>query len=147
VKRSRLIAFLAAAAGTSVLASLFSTQFVVAGLAGIDVAVPPLTRVRMSLNDFGILPALFSATAACFAVGFPVAAWCDVRFGGSRYAWFALAGGSAIVTELMIMQAVLGIMPVAGARTAAGLACQGFAGAIGGTLYAWLTRIREARRA
>lgn len=140
VSRPQVIAFLAAMAATSVLGSLFSTQFVIAGLASIDVAVPFGTRVRMSISDLGILPALLGAAAACFVIGFPAAAWCRERFGGSRLAWFALAGGSAIIVELLIIKAVLGVMPVAGARTLAGLACQGVAGAAGGTLYAWLTR-------
>jgi len=140
----KLSAFLAATALTAILASLFSTQFVIAGLVGIDVNVPFGTRVRMSLSDLGILPALLAATAACFIVGFPIAAWCRDHFGGRRLAWFALAGGSALVVELLIMKATLGIMPVGGARSLAGLACQGIAGAAGGVLYARLARGRTA---
>ena len=114
---------------------MFSTQFVIAGLESIDVAVPMRTRLSMTVDDFGILASLAPAVAASFVVAFPVAGLVWPRFRGSRRAWFILAGFLALIVELLIMQAAFDLMPIAGARTHAGLLSQGLAGALGGWLF------------
>lgn len=138
-----LLAFLAAVICTSLLGSIVSSQFVMAGLSGLGVDIPVADRLRMTVQDFGILPALSTAVAAAFLPAFVVAGLAGRRFGGRR-AWFTAAGGAALVAELAIMQAVLGLMPVAGARSAAGLGALGVAGALGGLTFALLTEQRRA---
>ena len=143
----RLLAFIASVLATAVIGSVFSTQFVIAALGSIDVTVPLDVRLATTFRDFGILPTLVPAVAASFLIGFLVAGICASMLGGSRAFWFALAGAMALVSELLIMQAVLGLMPVAGARTASGLASFAVAGAAGGWLFARLTRRTEKTEA
>ncbi len=136
-----LFAFLAAVFLTSLLGSVVSSQFVMAGLTDLGVQIPLNDRLRMTVQDFGILPALSIAVAAAFLPALALAGLASRRFGGRR-AWFAAAGGAALIAELTIMQAVLGLMPVAGARTPAGMAAFGLAGALGGLAFALLTERR-----
>ncbi len=139
-----LLAFVAAVLCVSLLGSILSTQFVIAALAGIDVEVALATRLSMTLRDFGILPTLAPALAACLLPGFLVAGLCASFIGGNRLMWFVIAGGTAVVAELLIMQAVLGLMPIAGARTLPGLLSFGLAGAAGGWLFARITRLPDS---
>ncbi len=136
-------AFLLAVFCASLLGSILSTQFVVAALGSIDVGVPLATRLSMTARDFGILPTLVPAVAACFLPGFVVAAICNRFIPGGRFFWFVFAGATALVAELLIMQAALGLMPIAGARTLAGLLSFGLAGAAGGWVFALSTRPRD----
>ena len=141
------LAFIAASLATGVAASVFSTQFVIAGLGAIDVHVPFGTRLSMTVTDLRMLLILVPSAMACFLPAFVVAAVLSKHVGGSRDAWFVLAGGVALVVELMIIEASLSLMPIAGARTAAGLALQGVAGALGGYVFARLTTARSAAEA
>ncbi len=136
-------AWLAAVIATSVLASILSTQFVLAGLQGLGVEISLAQRFSMTLADFGILPLMGMAVAACFMVGFSVATLAARFVGGDRTLWLVAAGAAALVAELLIMRATLGLMPVSGARTTAGLLAQGVAGGVGGWLFARLTSRRN----
>jgi hypothetical protein len=138
-----LIAFLTAVLCTSLLGSVVSSQFVMAGLTELGIEIPFRDRLRMTVQDFGILPALSASVAAAFLPAFIVAGLLGRRFDGRR-AWFTLAGAAALTAELAIMQAVLGLMPVAGARSAAGLVTLGIAGALGGLTFALLTETRRS---
>lgn len=131
--------FLVAVVVAAVLASLCSTQFVIAGLAGLGIDIPLPTRLAMTADDLAILQSLLPAIAACWLVAFPVAAFCSRRLGGNRTAWYVAAGGIALIVELMIVKAVLGVTIIAGARSLAGLACQGLSGAVGGYAFARLS--------
>jgi hypothetical protein len=130
------LAYLIAVLSAAVLCSLLSTQFVIAGLQGIDVAVPLDVRFQMSMQDLGILQTLIPAIGACFAVGFGIAALCGRWIGGSRTVWNTLAGVSSLVTLYLLLNFILEIMPISGARSFAGLAAQGLAGSVGGWLFA-----------
>jgi len=136
-------AFILAVLCTSLLGSVFSTQFVVAALGSIDVDVPLATRLSMTVRDFGILPTLLPAVAACFFFGFLVAGIASWKPGGNRVYWYVVAGATALVTELLIMQAVFGLMPIAGARTNAGLFSFALAGAAGGWVFARVTATKR----
>lgn len=136
-------ALIAAALLTGVLASIFSTQFVISGLESIDVNIPINDRLTMTLKDLAILKLLVLIVAICFTVGFLVAAFFNGRLGGNRTAWFILAGACAFVCTLLLMSMQMQLTPVAGARTYFGLFTQGLAGACGGWLFARLTRERE----
>ena len=137
--RQTVAAFAVAATATAVLASVFSTQFVISGLVGIGVDVPLATRLVMTVTDLAMLVTLVPAAAACFLPAFALAGFLSRRLGGSRSAWFTLAGATALFAELLIIQAMLELMPIGGARTLAGLAMQAVAGAFGGWIFARLT--------
>lgn len=134
-----LAAFLVAALTAALLASLFSSQFVIAGLSGVGVVIPLGVRLNMSLGDFNSLRSLLPVVAACFIVGFAVAALCFRILKGNRVIWFSVAGGCALVCTLLLMSYAMQLMPVAGARTSFGLFTQFIAGALGGFVYARLS--------
>jgi hypothetical protein len=138
--RQTAIAFVAAALVTAILASVFSTQVVIAGLQGIDVEVPFATRVAMTLSDLPILAMFVPAAAACFLPGFLIASLLAARTPLPRTFWFVLAGASAFLVELKIIEGVLGLMPIGGARSAIGLVLQSIAGATGGWVFARLSQ-------
>lgn len=135
---------IAATLATSLLGSICSTQFVIAGLQSINVAIPLATRLSMTVNDLYILTALGPVTAICFIIGFIVAGLGHRFMGGNRTAWHVVAGATALITTLFIMKAVLLITVIAGTRTLLGLLSFALAGAIGGWVYAKVTAPKEA---
>ena len=138
----RTLVFIAAVVATCVLASLFSTQFVLAGLQGIGIPIP--------FADLGILKALVPLAGIALLIAFLIAGLAVAKIGGNRNAWFAVGGFAAMVALLMIIKAALGVMPVSGARSIAGILFQGIAGGVGGVLFAYLTKpsaITEGRHA
>lgn len=138
-------AFIAAVVTASIFASIFSTQFVIAALQDIGVSIPFGTRMSMTLDDLNILQTLLAVVGVCFLVGFLVAGLAQGKLGGNRKIWYLVAGGTALICTLLLMNAVLQLMPVAGARTIAGLLMQGVAGAIGGWVFAWLSKPKPRR--
>jgi len=80
-------ALIAAALLTGVLASIFSTQFVISGLESIDVNIPINDRLTMTLKDLAILKLLVLIVAICFTVGFLVAAFFNGRLGLVYSGW------------------------------------------------------------
>ena len=131
-----VLAFVLAVLVTAVLGSVFSTQFVLAALQDIGVDTPFPTRLWMTAQDFGILTAMAALVAACFLVGFLVAGFASSKIGGSRKLWFVTAGLSAFIIELLIIRSTLGLMPLSGARTTAGLLAQGISGGAGTASWA-----------
>nr|WHW29601.1 hypothetical protein [uncultured bacterium] len=131
-------AFIVSVLAASVAASIFSTQFVLAGLQNLGVRVSLNTRLEMTFNDLAILQTLGIVIAASFLIGFLTAALCKRFIGGNQMLWYVLAGGCSVLSALLIMSAVLQLMPVAGARTTFGLLTQTLAGAFGGYVFARL---------
>jgi len=131
-------AFVAAVLVASLLASAFSTQFVIANLLSIGVDVTFETRLAMTARDFSILQTLGLVVAASFLVAFIIAGGLTRWVGGNRTFWYVFAGTSSIVCLLMLMSLQLQLMPIAGARSNLGLAFQAFAGGCGGWLFSIL---------
>lgn len=136
-------AFVAAVVCTSLLASVLSTQSVIASLQEVGANVGFGTRLSMTFGDLRILETLAPITAACFLVGFLVAFACNKFVYQSRTAWFVLAGACALMCTILLLSWHLQLAPIAGARTFLGLALQGFAGAVGGYVFAKLTSRSE----
>lgn len=123
------------------LASVTATQSVLARLEDMGVHVPRPDRVAATLADLaGLAPSLLPLVAGGFLVAMPAAAYLARPFARLRTTLLVLAGGVALVTIHLAMNALLGITPVAIARTVPGLLVQGLAGAIGGGVFAVLTR-------
>lgn len=135
----RILAFAAAVATTGVLASFASSHFVLLGLTGLGVEITLADRLAMAWRDvLGIGSILTFAFGIALLVGLPLAAL-GVRllpaFPGHRLCGYALAGGLAVVAALLVLEASLGVMPLAGARTLPGLLAQAFAGIVGGAVF------------
>ena len=90
-------------------------------------------------------PMLGILVAFCFLIAFPVAALIVRFLPNLRTVGYVAAGGVAILAALYSMEAALATVPIAGARTPAGLVAQGVAGAVGGFVFALLSRRRSQR--
>lgn len=133
----RVIAFILAVATSVALASLSSTHFVLGALADLDVNIGFADRLYAYGHDLLGMGGLFGTIVALgFFIAFPVAALPARFWPASRTACYVAAGATAIMVALLAMQAVFGIMPIAGARSWAGLVGQGAAGAVGGLVFA-----------
>ena len=136
--------FVVAVMAATVLASIFSTQFVVAGLQAIGVEIPFGTRVSMTVTDLALLRIYLIMGGTAMLVAFVVAGACARWLRGSRQVWFAAAGFAALTCVLMLVESLLGAMLIAGARSPPGLLSQGVAGAFGGWVFARLTPDRKS---
>ncbi|MEE4360795.1 MAG: hypothetical protein V2I63_04650 [Pseudomonadales bacterium] len=135
-----LLAFVLAVLVTEVLAALASTQFVLAALGELGVRISWSDRLATSLHDIvGMTGIYLPVIAAALLIGFSVCALVVRRLGAD---WarigYPLAGFVGVLTAIELMIAIFDIVPIAGARTLAGLLCQGLAGAVGGWLFAML---------
>jgi hypothetical protein len=122
---------------TYVLASLCSTQSVVASLAGMGIALTWTERLHMSGHDLlGLTGSFLPLTAAGFAIALPVASWLGRRRPAWRRILLALAGATAVIAIHLALRAAFGITPMAGARSLPGLITQALTGATGGYVFA-----------
>lgn len=140
-----VMAFIAAALLTYVLAAAVATQFVLARLGALNVSVALSDRLRTTVHDVaGMADSYGLIVAAGLLVAFSVAA-ALVRFAPARRTLlYSLAGGAGVVGALLIMRAVFEVMPLAGARSLAGMTAQGLTGMAGGWVFANLLAIRGA---
>lgn len=135
-----IIAFIISVLAASIIASMFSTQFVVAGLRELAIEIPVATRLAMTFGDLAILKTLGIIVSLCFLISFVIAGLAKRYIGGSRLSWYTVAGGLSLATALLLMEQVLQLMPIAGARTTGGMSTQALAGAMGGFIFAQLTK-------
>jgi hypothetical protein len=121
-----------------------ATQFVLAKLGELGVAVPVGDRLSTTLFDLaGMATSYLPLIAVALAIAFPVAALV-VRFQPTwRSFGYPLAGAVALLVLHLALQFAIGFTPVAGVRTTAGLIAQMLAGALGG--YALLRALPAAR--
>ena len=131
-----LKAFFPAVLVTYVLASILSTQIILASLQGLGVEVNGAVRLDTTFHDLmGLTSSYLPLILLAFLLGLPVAAGLSRWMPAHRLALFVLGGFVAIVALHLIMKAVLGLSGIAATRTMTGLLMQGVAGAAGGYLY------------
>ncbi len=136
-----VVAYLVAVIVTHILASLFHTQFILAELTGMGVAVDWATRVQASLDDFIGLTAsvVFPAIIAIgLLIAFVAAGFVARLAPGLRWFVFFVAGAVAMAVIFMLLKQALGTVGLFGARGTLGLAAQCLAGAVGGLVFATL---------
>jgi hypothetical protein len=132
-----LVGFVLAVLATAALSSVIQTLRVHAGLTSMGVEIPFGLRLSAIGHDLlGFAPTYAAIVAAGFLIAFLVAGL--IRRYAKRFGpWLhALAGGAAILTALLAMEALLGMSVIAGARGAVGIALFTLAGLIGGALFA-----------
>lgn len=129
-------AYLLAVLLTYATAALAATQAVIARLGDMGVAVSFADRLVTTGQDLvGMAPMFAPMIAVALAIAFPVAALV-LRWQPSwRWFGYPLAGGVALVVLHLALEAAFNIVPVAAARTAAGLALQGLCGVFGGWIF------------
>ncbi|MFD2167177.1 hypothetical protein ACFSJY_13040 [Thalassotalea euphylliae] len=125
---------------TFTLASLFHSQYVVNQLVNVGVVVKFNDRLNLTLDDWlGLLPTYGSIIAIAFLIAFPLAGLALKKLPTQRTALFALAGFFAFITVLTIIESIMNIHIIAGAR-GWGFYAQLFAGTIGGYVFAQMSR-------
>ena len=139
-------AYIAAAVVTVVLASAFFTQRVIAEQTAIGIEYTPAQQSETYLmNLAGLAPSYGLMLAIALLIGFVVA------FGVKQLAKplapvaYPVAGAAAVLTAIYLIETLMakgGAGAIGGARDALGLALQGLAGAVGGVVFALLTRRR-----
>lgn len=116
------------------------TLGVLSAVADMGLTVTMSDRAAAVLHDvIGMAGSYLPLIAVAFALGLPVAAQIARWVGGARAGIYALGGFVAIAALHLIMEAVLGLVGIAAARTALGLTGQALAGAMAALLFARLT--------
>ena len=139
----QIVGFVIAVAATAAGSAFLSSHFVLRALESLGVDVPLSDRFAMYGHDvLGMGPIAGALAGVAFLIAFPVAALVTRFLPMLRTVGYLLAGATAMAVALGLMQVVLGMMPVAGARTLGGLIAQAGAGALGGYVFAQMTRRR-----
>jgi hypothetical protein len=138
-----LKAFVVATILAFVLASVLSTQMILANVQSMGLDVPMGVRLTTTFQDLlGMASSYLLLITVAFIVALPVAAWL-ARLAPERSALlFALAGFVAVAVLHLALKMALGIHPLAVTRTLPGLLGQCLAGAVGGWCY-YLVRRKD----
>ena len=141
----RIGGWLAAAVTAVIFGVIFQTQNVLARLKDIGADVSVADRISMTGQDIFYLGQLYFifvglALAIAFLAGGLV--FRLAKFG--RPVIYMTAGAVALFVMLYLMKEVFfGIPAIAGARDGLGIGLQMLAGAIGGFVFAWVSRPRQ----
>jgi hypothetical protein len=124
---------------TTVMASMIQSWQVQAGLIDLGVTIPPGLAVETALRDFsGLALPVLVVFGVALALAFAAAALLKPRLPLLAPIAWPLAGAAAIGTTLGFMHAQFNMTPLAGARGTDGFILFCAAGAVGGTIFAWL---------
>ena len=134
-----IFAYVLAVVATTVLGSVAATQFILAELRTMQVAVPFSVRIETTVHDIvGMGPTFAPIVAGALLVAFLVAALLTRFKPLPDRRWYLVGGFIGIIAALLLVKAVLGGTPIAGARGTLGLMSQGMAGLFGAWLFAQL---------
>ncbi len=142
------VVFVLTAIATTVLACIIGTQFVLADLNDVGIAIPFGVRIATTWHDvvnLGFIPSPsfgFSygqVITVGFLFAFLAAAAVSHLLPRFRIIIYTTAGAVAFLTQLELSSFSFGVTMYAFARTPLGLAAQALAGAMGGWLFAKYT--------
>lgn len=135
----RLFAFALAVLLAVAWGALWQTQSNLAELQGLGAAVSWDVRLRTTLQDLlGFGPLYAAVVTVAYALAFPLAARIARR--GAREAWFALAGWTALLLAIRLVDAATPPpVLIAATRSVGGWLGMTAGGALAGWLYARLT--------
>lgn len=134
-----VVAWLAAVLLVTLLGCVMQTQFNLSALSALGADISWATRLQTTGQDvLGFSPSFGPLVAIGLLIAFPVTRALRIWAPGPAMAWYGLAGGVAVLTILLALNAAFGITPVAAARSLAGLLSLALCGAVGGTLFARL---------
>lgn len=125
---------------TFTLASLFHSQYVVNQLVDVGVMVSLSDRINLTLDDWlGLLPTYGAIIAIALAIAFFAVVLLVKKFKKYSMALFVASGITAFAVVLVAIESIMNIHIIAGAR-GWGFYLQLLAGALGGLLFALLTK-------
>ncbi|TMO05046.1 hypothetical protein CWB60_13860 [Pseudoalteromonas sp. S327] len=125
---------------TFTLASLFHSQYVVNQLVDVGVVVSLSDRINLTLDDWlGLLPTYGAIIAIALAIAFFAVVLLVKKFKKYSMALFVASGITAFAAVLVAIESIMNIHIIAGAR-GWGFYLQLLAGALGGLLFALLTK-------
>ena len=144
--KARLVGgFIAAMLVTVTVASFAHTHFTIQALRAVGAEVPPSVALETVSGDFiGLAPSFGVVIAIALLLGFIIAGIARRFVRLPRPIAFALAGGAALATALWLMRLSYEITPIASARTWTGFLTLAAAGALGGLVFASVSRRRAA---
>lgn len=136
--------YFAAVAGTYVLASIASTQSVLASLAELGVNIDLTTRFAAIGHDLlGLMTIYLPIIAIAFLIAWPATALTVRWLPRLRTIGYVLAGFAAIIAAHLILKQLVEITGIAATRTTFGLVIQGLAGAAGGLIFVRVVPSRD----
>ena len=136
--------YLGAVATAYVLASVASTQSVLANLTEMGVTIELNTRFEAIGHDLlGLMTIYLPIIAIAFLVAWPVTALIVKWLPRTRTMGYVLAGFVAIIAAHLLLKQLVDITGIAAARTTFGLVVQGLAGAAGGLIFVRLVPSRQ----
>ena len=140
--------YLGAVATAYVLASIASTQSVLANLTAMGVTVNLQTRFATIGHDLlGLTSIYLPIIALAFIIAWPVTGLIVKFLPRARTIGYVLAGFTAIIAAHLILKQLVEITGIAAARTTFGLIVQGLAGAAGGLMFVRLVPVSRGKPA
>lgn len=125
---------------TFTLASLFHSQYVVNQLVDVGVVVSLSDRINLTLDDWlGLFPTYGAIIAIALAIAFFVVLLLAKKLEKYSMVLFVASGITAFAVVLLAIESIMNIHIIAGAR-GWGFYLQLLAGALGGLLFALLTK-------
>ncbi len=125
---------------TFTLASLFHSQYVVNQLVDVGVVISLSDRINLTLDDWlGLLPTYGAIIAIALAIAFFAVVLLVKKFEKYSMVLFVASGITAFAVVLVAIESIMNIHIIAGAR-GWGFYLQLLAGALGGLLFALLTK-------
>lgn len=127
-----LAAWLVGVVIAALLGSIAQSLGALRAIENLGVAIPFADVIATIAHDLVHFAPVWGAVVAVgFALALPVAAWLARRRAAWRVPLYALAGGVAVLAILLLMQATMGLMPIASARSLLGVAGFVLGGALG----------------
>lgn len=140
------LAWLAAVLVTAVGGSIVQTQLNIARIVELGVTVGWGERLDTTLQDLlGFAPLWAIIVAAGLLLALLVAGGLSRRWPGFFVGLHVLAGFTAPMVALLIMEAMMPVTVVAAARSWTGMVLMSLAGAVGGWLYAGLLQRQKGQ--
>ena len=141
-----LIGYIGAVVVAHIVGAAVAAQHVIGRFEAMAGDVGFVERLRWTLGDVvgmatGILYPV--AISVALLLAFATAGLVVRRLGGLRTFGFVLAGALGLLAMHLIMNATMGLNPVAATRDALGLGLQAVAGALAGAAYVWLHPARS----
>ena len=124
---------------------MFHSQYVVNQLVNVGVVVSLSDRINLTLDDWvGLLPTYGAIIAVALAIAFLVTVQLNKKVQKYSSLLFVFAGIVAFAIVLIAIESIMNIHIIAGAR-GWGFYAQLLAGAMGGFVFAKLTKVLKAK--